>query len=186
MPVYGVDLTDENLAQEAGRTASAISFTKGCYLGQEPIARIDAMGHVNRELRSLRIAGEAIPSAGARVFSDAAASAAVGTITSAAILVRQSIPRWRWLCSLERVSARQPGVRGGGPLADPGNCLSGLPATEREDVNPTSKRFDPGCGFAAPSPRLLPFTPDAVHPLELSRVNGMGVQGIAVTGAWGR
>ncbi|HET6327224.1 MAG TPA: glycine cleavage T C-terminal barrel domain-containing protein [Planctomycetaceae bacterium] len=84
LPIWGVDLTDENLAQEAGRTPSAISFTKGCYLGQEPIARIDAMGHVNRELRSLRISGEAIPSPGARIFSDAAGSAAVGTVSSAA------------------------------------------------------------------------------------------------------
>jgi folate-binding protein YgfZ len=85
LPIWGVDLTDENLAQEAGRSASAISFTKGCYLGQEPIARLDAMGHVNRELRSLRITGEAIPSPGAGVFADAAGSAAVGGVTSAAM-----------------------------------------------------------------------------------------------------
>ncbi len=84
LPIYGIDLTDENLAQEAVRTENAISFTKGCYLGQEPIARIDAMGHVNRELRSLRIGGDSIPSPVARVFSDAAGSAAVGTVTSAA------------------------------------------------------------------------------------------------------
>ena len=50
-PSYGVDLSDENLGQEACRTLQAISFTKGCYLGQEPIARVHAMGHVNRELR---------------------------------------------------------------------------------------------------------------------------------------
>jgi tRNA-modifying protein YgfZ len=84
LPVYGVDLSGENLAQEAGRTSSAISFTKGCYLGQEPIARIDAMGHVNRELRSLRIAGDTIPPAGARIFVGGADSAPVGTVTSAA------------------------------------------------------------------------------------------------------
>jgi tRNA-modifying protein YgfZ len=84
LPIYGVDLTDDNLAQEAGRTSTAISFTKGCYLGQEPIARLDAMGHVNRELRSLRIAGETLPAAAARIFSDAAGTTAVGTVTSAA------------------------------------------------------------------------------------------------------
>jgi folate-binding protein YgfZ len=83
LPIYGVDLTDDNLAQEAGRTSTAISFTKGCYLGQEPIARLDAMGHVNRELRTLRIAGEALPAAGARIFADVAGSTAVGTVTSA-------------------------------------------------------------------------------------------------------
>jgi folate-binding protein YgfZ len=84
LPIYGVDLTDDNLAQEAGRTSTAISFTKGCYLGQEPIARLDAMGHVNRALRSLRIAGEAVPTAGARVFADAAGSATIGAVTSTA------------------------------------------------------------------------------------------------------
>lgn len=51
-PVYGIDLTDENLAQEASRTGQAISFQKGCYLGQEPIARLNAMGHVNKALKS--------------------------------------------------------------------------------------------------------------------------------------
>ena len=54
LPVCGVDITDDNLVQEVGRTQTAVSFTKGCYLGQEPIARLDAMGHVNREFRSLR------------------------------------------------------------------------------------------------------------------------------------
>jgi tRNA-modifying protein YgfZ len=82
LPVYGVDISDENLAQEVGRTKTAISFSKGCYLGQEPIARIDAMGHVNRELRSLRLAGEFVPPAGSRIFADAAGSTPVGTITS--------------------------------------------------------------------------------------------------------
>ena len=49
-PQYGIDLSDANLAQEANLTAQAISFAKGCYLGQEPIARIDAMGHVNQQI----------------------------------------------------------------------------------------------------------------------------------------
>ena len=53
-PYYGDDITDENLAQEVARTKQCISFTKGCYLGQEPIARLDAMGHTNRELRRIR------------------------------------------------------------------------------------------------------------------------------------
>ncbi len=54
-PEYGVDFNSENLAQEIDRTDWAISFNKGCYLGQEPIARIDAVGHVNRLLRRLTI-----------------------------------------------------------------------------------------------------------------------------------
>jgi len=61
-PVYGLDLTDENLAQEASRTEQAISFQKGCYLGQEPIARLNAMGHVNKALKSFVFdTTEAIP-----------------------------------------------------------------------------------------------------------------------------
>jgi len=56
-PEYGVDFNSENLAQEIARTDLAISFSKGCYLGQEPIARIDAIGHVNRLLRQLKISG---------------------------------------------------------------------------------------------------------------------------------
>jgi tRNA-modifying protein YgfZ len=84
LPIYGIDITDDNLAQEAGRTTTAISFTKGCYLGQEPIARIDAMGHVNRELRSLRLAVETVPPPGARIFADEAGSQQVGTVTSSA------------------------------------------------------------------------------------------------------
>ena len=46
-PVYGVDLSADNLAQEANRTARAISFTKGCYLGQEPVARIHALSLIH-------------------------------------------------------------------------------------------------------------------------------------------
>jgi glycine cleavage system aminomethyltransferase T len=50
------------------------------------------MGHVNRELRSLRITGEAIPSPGARVFSDAGGATAVGAITSAAMSCGSASP----------------------------------------------------------------------------------------------
>lgn len=92
LPVFGLDLGDDNLAQEAGRTKTAISFTKGCYLGQEPIARLDALGHVNRELRSLRLAGGNVPSCGNRVFADVAGTAVVGTVTSAAFSFATNAP----------------------------------------------------------------------------------------------
>ncbi|MEX2286848.1 MAG: glycine cleavage T C-terminal barrel domain-containing protein [Planctomycetaceae bacterium] len=85
MPLYGIDITDENLAQEVGRTRQAISFTKGCYLGQEPIARIDALGHVNRELRGLKLQAGRLPERGATVLSEDGAKE-VGTLTSAARL----------------------------------------------------------------------------------------------------
>lgn len=81
-PDYGVDLTEDNLAQEAARTNLAISFTKGCYLGQEPIARIDSMGHVNQELRILRLQSGPAPQIGAKVLMPGEVREA-GTVTSA-------------------------------------------------------------------------------------------------------
>jgi folate-binding protein YgfZ len=56
-PLMGRDMASENMAPEAERNVQAISYTKGCYLGQEPIARLDAMGHVNRALRVVEISG---------------------------------------------------------------------------------------------------------------------------------
>ncbi len=49
-PWYGLDFGEHNLPQEIDRNEQAISFTKGCYLGQETVARIDALGHVNQHL----------------------------------------------------------------------------------------------------------------------------------------
>ncbi len=84
-PIYGIDITEENLAQEVARTELAISFTKGCYLGQEPIARIDAMGHVNRQLCRLELSSGPLPSAGATILDKPAPDGKpVGTITSSA------------------------------------------------------------------------------------------------------
>lgn len=54
-PEWGIDMDDSTLAQEANMEAlHAISFTKGCYTGQETVARIHFRGHVNRHLRGLR------------------------------------------------------------------------------------------------------------------------------------
>lgn len=50
-----IDIDAKALPQELGRDARAISFTKGCYLGQETVARLDALGHVNRRLAILGI-----------------------------------------------------------------------------------------------------------------------------------
>jgi folate-binding protein YgfZ len=79
-PVFGKDITADNLPQEIGRDALAISFTKGCYLGQETVARIDALGHVNRQLAGVQFAGTLIPAAGIKLL---AAAKEVGHVTSA-------------------------------------------------------------------------------------------------------
>lgn len=81
-PLFGRDLTAENLPQEVARDAKAINFVKGCYLGQETVARIDALGHVNKLLRGLQLPGAVDPPAPGSVIEGDGKS--VGTITSAA------------------------------------------------------------------------------------------------------
>ena len=91
MPWDRVDITDDNLAQEVARTDQAISFSKGCYLGQEPIARIDALGHVNRELRGLHLTAGPIPPSGTPIVSRDGGNP-IGEITSAALSYRNDLP----------------------------------------------------------------------------------------------
>ncbi len=80
-PVFGRDLTADNLPQELGRDARAISFVKGCYLGQETVARIDALGHVNKLLKGLIVEGPDVPAPGTLL---SAGGKPAGAITSAA------------------------------------------------------------------------------------------------------
>lgn len=55
IPAYGVDFGESELAQELSQDDRAISFDKGCYTGQEVVARIHFRGHVNRILRGFRL-----------------------------------------------------------------------------------------------------------------------------------
>lgn len=82
-PVFGQDFNEDYLAQEVARTSKCISFNKGCYLGQETIARLDALGHTNRELRRLRFATTFAPPSGTSIY-DASGENEVGFLTSAA------------------------------------------------------------------------------------------------------
>ncbi len=67
-PAWGADMNEDTLAQEAGLdTLNAISYTKGCYTGQETVARVHFRGHVNRFLRGLRC--ETMPTGDALVFA---------------------------------------------------------------------------------------------------------------------
>ena len=81
IPLPGLDVTETNLPQEVGRDSETISFTKGCYLGQETVARIDALGHVNRLLAGVRFGGTEVPPGGTELRAD---DKTVGTVTSAA------------------------------------------------------------------------------------------------------
>ena len=75
------DIPQKTLPQEVGRDARAICFTKGCYLGQETVARLDALGHVNRRLVGI-VTSDAAPPVGGDLLLD---GAVVGTITSACV-----------------------------------------------------------------------------------------------------
>jgi folate-binding protein YgfZ len=80
-PLVGVDVTDSTIPQETGLVASSISFDKGCFLGQELVARLDSRGgRVNHHLRILRFE-ERAPAAGSEV---AKSGEEVGRLTSAA------------------------------------------------------------------------------------------------------
>jgi tRNA-modifying protein YgfZ len=96
-PRYGIDLDDSVIPQEAGLNARAVSFTKGCYVGQETVARLFYRGKPNRQLRGLRLSrpaqtGAEITFAGRAVgrLASIAESPSRGAIALA--LVRREAP----------------------------------------------------------------------------------------------
>jgi tRNA-modifying protein YgfZ len=80
-PRYGKEIDDRVLPAEAGLVGRAVSLTKGCYPGQEPIARLHYRGHANRGLRMLALDGETLPDYDAYVVHE---GKTVGRVTSAA------------------------------------------------------------------------------------------------------
>jgi folate-binding protein YgfZ len=80
LPLWGNELDETILPAEAGLDQTHISFTKGCYPGQEPIARQHYRGKVNRRLRVLEIDGAAVPAKDTELVHD---GKVVGRITSA-------------------------------------------------------------------------------------------------------
>jgi folate-binding protein YgfZ len=82
LPRYGVDYGLDNLPQETGLTDRMVSFDKGCYTGQEVVARIHYRGHVNRRLMGLAGSGETPIPVGSELFDG---DRRVGDVSSAAI-----------------------------------------------------------------------------------------------------
>jgi folate-binding protein YgfZ len=89
VPRQGLDTDERTIPQEAELDTTAVSFTKGCFVGQELVCRIDARGHVNRHLRRLRSESSALQ-AGASVT---AGDREVGTVTSAAGVIALAMLR---------------------------------------------------------------------------------------------
>ena len=81
-PVFGIDMTEDTIPLEAGIESRAISFTKGCYVGQEVIIRVLHRGHgrVAKRLVRVRVDGQR-PERGAKIYAD---EREIGWVTSAA------------------------------------------------------------------------------------------------------
>jgi folate-binding protein YgfZ len=80
IPKLGVDVDDSTIPQEAHLEIDGVSFTKGCFIGQELVCRIDSRGHVNRFLRRLSLPGTTVPPPGAELARD---DKVIGSVTSA-------------------------------------------------------------------------------------------------------
>jgi len=85
-PLYHIDFGPDSLPHETSLLDEAVSFTKGCYVGQEVVARMQSLGHPARVLRRLRFDDDKLPTAGAQVFraSDAGGEV-IGAVTSSSL-----------------------------------------------------------------------------------------------------
>ena len=82
-PFFGIDFDDSVLPHETGLIPRAVSFTKGCYLGQEIVARMQARGQFARQLVGIRMTDDSLPIAGAMVYDDN--DNQIGGITSSTV-----------------------------------------------------------------------------------------------------
>jgi len=98
VPRFGAEMTTETMPAEAGIVEDAVSFTKGCYIGQETVARLHYKGRPNRHLRGLRLSAPVAPGAAVRLgekevgrVGGAVVSPALGPL-GLAILRREAEP----------------------------------------------------------------------------------------------
>jgi folate-binding protein YgfZ len=116
VPRYGVDMDETNFPMESMPEQRAVSFTKGCYIGQEVIARASTMGHMNRFLRGLEVEGAAVPQRGDVIEGD---GQRLGVVTGACFSPRLDrtlalgYVRSEWADPGKRVAV----VTGAGPVA---------------------------------------------------------------------
>ncbi len=110
-PRYGIDLDDTVIPQEAGLNDRAVSFAKGCYVGQETVARLHYKGRPNRHLRGLRLSEPVAPGAELRigertvgVLSSAVVSPTFGPI-GLALVRREAQPGARLIAGDHQVPA---------------------------------------------------------------------------------
>ncbi len=91
IPRFGVDASTKNLPPEVGYDA-AVAEGKGCYSGQEVVARIRTYGHVNRRLVQVELRGAELPSNGAEIFAseNGERGKSIGHVTSSAVDSQES------------------------------------------------------------------------------------------------
>jgi folate-binding protein YgfZ len=111
-PRFGAEMGAETMPAEAGIVERAVSFTKGCYIGQETVARLHYKGKPNRNLRGLRLSGPAPAGASLRlgekqvgVVGSACVSPALGPI-ALAIVRREAEPGDELVVGEDGVTAR--------------------------------------------------------------------------------
>jgi folate-binding protein YgfZ len=104
LPRFGVDFGEKNYPQEASLEKIAVSFNKGCYLGQEVVCRLEMRGHVIKKLVPVRLAKGDLPAVGAEVRS--AEGKVLGSISSAT-----SADEGPLAIAMVRVDFSEPGTK---------------------------------------------------------------------------
>lgn len=86
-PIFNIDFGPENLPHESGLLHERVNFKKGCYLGQEIVARMESLGKPKQKLVGLRVEDDALPVAGSEVFQRDGESmgSVIGAITSSTL-----------------------------------------------------------------------------------------------------
>lgn len=94
VPVFMIDFDTHNLPHETSLIASRVRFDKGCYLGQEIVARMESLGQPKKRIMQLKMDSEDLPIAGTQIWHDELANGTpVGGVTSSAISpLRGGIP----------------------------------------------------------------------------------------------
>ncbi len=103
-PAFGAELQESVLFNEVELT-EAVSFTKGCYLGQEVVERVDARGRLGRRLMGLRIEADTAPLQGAKVLGQ---TRSLGNLTSVALSDKPGVV---WAMGLLHRSGNAPGSK---------------------------------------------------------------------------
>lgn len=134
IPLFGQDFGPDNLPQETGLEPVAVSYAKGCYLGQEVIARVHYRGKVHRGLRGLLIEGDRVPTTGSVIehqgeevgrLGSAVFSLTLGRPVGLAVLHRKGAAtgtRVQIAGGREATVADLPLVEVGGPPAGSGSA----------------------------------------------------------------